>query len=41
MRSARSTDNPVAINELLPQDVKPEVDELDQAEAMSVARYLA
>jgi uncharacterized protein (DUF2252 family) len=41
MRSARLMDKPVVIRELLPQDIKLEVDELDQAEAMSVARYLA
>jgi uncharacterized protein (DUF2252 family) len=41
MRSARLMDKPVMIRELLPQDIKLEVDQLDQAEAMRVARYLA
>jgi uncharacterized protein (DUF2252 family) len=41
MRSARLMGKPVVIRELLPQDLKLEVETLAQSEAMDVARYLA
>jgi uncharacterized protein (DUF2252 family) len=41
MRSARLMDRSVVLRELLPQDIKLEVDEFEQEQAMSVARYLA
>lgn len=41
MRSARLMGHAVVVRELLPQDIKLEIEELDQNEAMSVARYLA
>jgi uncharacterized protein (DUF2252 family) len=41
MRADRLQDRPVVIRELLPQDIKLEIDQLSQAEAMDVARYLA
>jgi uncharacterized protein (DUF2252 family) len=41
MRSARLMDRAVVLRELLPQDIKLDVDELDQEQAMSVARHLA
>jgi uncharacterized protein (DUF2252 family) len=41
MRAGRLQDRSVVIRELLPQDLKLEIDQLTQAEAMDVARYLA
>jgi uncharacterized protein (DUF2252 family) len=41
MRSARLMDRSVVLRELLPQDIALEVDELEQQQAMNVARYLA
>lgn len=41
MRAARLMQKPVVIRELLPQDLKLEVETLAQSEAMDVARYLA
>jgi uncharacterized protein (DUF2252 family) len=41
MRSARLQDRSVVIRELLPQDLKLEIEEISQAEAMKVAFYLA
>jgi uncharacterized protein (DUF2252 family) len=41
MRSAMMLDKSVVIRELLPQDIKLEVESLSQDEAKSVARYLA
>ncbi len=41
MRAARIQDRSVVIRELLPQDIKLDVDQLSQSEAMEVARYLA
>jgi uncharacterized protein (DUF2252 family) len=41
MRADRLQDRSVVIRELLPQDIKLEIDQLSQAEAMDVARYLA
>ncbi|MFM0337080.1 DUF2252 domain-containing protein [Paraburkholderia fungorum] len=41
MRAERLQERSVVIRELLPQDIKLEVDQLSQAEAMDVARYLA
>ncbi|HTR09201.1 MAG TPA: DUF2252 family protein [Paraburkholderia sp.] len=41
MRAARMLDRAVVIRELLPQDLKLEVDELDREEARKVAFYLA
>jgi uncharacterized protein (DUF2252 family) len=41
MRAARMLDRAVVIRELLPQDLKLEIDELDQDEARKVAFYLA
>ena len=40
-RSARLMDGSVVLRELLPQDIKLEVDALEQEQAMNVARYLA
>jgi uncharacterized protein (DUF2252 family) len=41
MRADRLQERSVVIRELLPQDLKLEIDQLNQAEAMDVARYLA
>jgi uncharacterized protein (DUF2252 family) len=41
MRAGRLQDRPVVIRELLPQDIKLEIDQLTQTGAMDVARYLA
>jgi uncharacterized protein (DUF2252 family) len=41
MRSAKLQGRPVVLRELLPQDLKLEVDRIGQAEAMEVARYLS
>jgi uncharacterized protein (DUF2252 family) len=41
MRAARLQDRSVVIRELLPQDIKLEVEQISQAEAMAVAHYLA
>lgn len=41
MRADRLQDRSVVIRELLPQDIKLEIDQLSQTEAMDVARYLA
>ncbi|NKJ50836.1 hypothetical protein CIC12_29765 [Burkholderia sp. SG-MS1] len=41
MRADRVQDRSVVIRELLPQDIKLEIDQLSQSEAMDVARYLA
>jgi uncharacterized protein (DUF2252 family) len=41
MLAAKMSERPVVIRELLPQDLKLEVDQLTQAEAISAARYLA
>lgn len=41
MRADRLQNRSVVIRELLPQDIKLEVDQLNQTEAMDVARYLA
>jgi uncharacterized protein (DUF2252 family) len=41
MLAARLLDKAVIIRELMPQDLKIEVDRLDQQEAMTMARYLA
>lgn len=41
MLAARMSERSVVIRELLPQDLKLEVDQLTQAEAISAARYLA
>ncbi len=41
MRAARLLERSVVIRELLPQDIKLEVDQLSELEAMNVARYLA
>ena len=41
MRAERLQERSVVIRELLPQDIKLEIDQLTQAEAMDVARYLA
>jgi uncharacterized protein (DUF2252 family) len=41
MRAARMLDRAVVIRELLPQDLKLEIDELDREEARKVAFYLA
>jgi uncharacterized protein (DUF2252 family) len=40
MRAARLLDRAVVIRELLPQDLKLEIDSLDEKDAMKVARYL-
>ena len=41
MMAGRFGDRPVVIRELLPQDLKLEVDQLTQEEAVNAARYLA
>jgi uncharacterized protein (DUF2252 family) len=41
MRSATLQDRPVVLRELLPQDLKLEIEQLGQKEAMEVARYFA
>ena len=41
MRSQRLRDRPVVIRELLPPDIKLDIEQLTQTEAMEVARYLA
>jgi uncharacterized protein (DUF2252 family) len=41
MMAARLLDKPVVIRELMPQDLKIEIDGLTRQEAMSLARYLA
>ncbi|RKF44259.1 DUF2252 family protein [Paraburkholderia fungorum] len=41
MRAGRLQNRPVVIRELLPQDIKLEIDQLTQTGAMDVARYLA
>ena len=41
MRADRLQDRSVVIRELLPQDIKLEVEQISQGEAMDVARYLA
>nr|WP_224012994.1 DUF2252 family protein [Paraburkholderia tropica] len=41
MRAARMLDRAVVIRELLPQDLKLEIDELDENDARAVAFYLA
>ncbi|VXB41871.1 conserved hypothetical protein [Burkholderia sp. 8Y] len=41
MRSASMQGRPVILRELLPQDLKLEIEHIGQAEAMEVARYLA
>ena len=41
MRSARLQGRPVVVRELLPQDLKLEIDRIGQPEAMEVARYLS
>ena len=41
MAAARLLDRSVVLRELMPQDLKLEVDQLTQEEAMHVARYLA
>jgi uncharacterized protein (DUF2252 family) len=41
MRAARLLDRAVVVRELLPQDLKLEIEELDKDDAMTVARYLA
>jgi uncharacterized protein (DUF2252 family) len=41
MLAARLLDKAVIIRELMPQDLKIEVDRLTQQEAMTMARYLA
>jgi uncharacterized protein (DUF2252 family) len=41
MLSARLLDRSVFLRELLPQDLKVEIDQLDRGEAMRVARFLA
>jgi uncharacterized protein (DUF2252 family) len=41
MRSARLHGKSVVIRELLPQDIKLEIEQITQKEAMGVARYLA
>jgi uncharacterized protein (DUF2252 family) len=41
MLAARLLDKAVVIRELMPQDLKIEVDRLTQQEAMTMARYLA
>lgn len=41
MRAQRLQDRPVVIRELLPQDIKLDIEQLTQTEAMEVARYLA
>ena len=41
MRAATLLDRPVFVRELLPQDLKVEIDQLSHTEAMLAARYLA
>jgi uncharacterized protein (DUF2252 family) len=41
MRSATLQGRPVILRELLPQDLKLEIEQVDQKDAMAVARYLA
>jgi uncharacterized protein (DUF2252 family) len=41
MRSSTLQGRPVVLRELLPQDLKLEIDQVGQKEAMEVARYLA
>lgn len=41
MRAARLLDRGVVIRELLPQDMKLEIERLDKDDAMHVAHYLA
>ncbi|EIM99196.1 hypothetical protein WQE_20141 [Paraburkholderia hospita] len=41
MRSATLQDRPVVLRELLPQDLKLEIEQIGPKEAMEVARYLA
>ncbi|EJM97549.1 DUF2252 family protein [Herbaspirillum sp. YR522] len=41
MKSARILERPVFMRELLPQDLKLEIDHVSQAEALRAARYLA
>jgi uncharacterized protein (DUF2252 family) len=41
MRAHRLQDRSVVIRELLPQDIKLDIDQLTQTQAMEVARYLA
>jgi uncharacterized protein (DUF2252 family) len=41
MRSATLLDTPVIIRELLPQDLKLEIEHLDEEEAIKAARFLA
>lgn len=41
MRSATLQDRSVILRELLPQDLKLEIEQINQREAMEVARYLA
>jgi uncharacterized protein (DUF2252 family) len=41
MRAARLSDRAVVIRELLPQDLKLDIDQISQRDAMEVARYLA
>jgi uncharacterized protein (DUF2252 family) len=41
MRAATLHGRPVVLRELLPQDLKLEIEQIEQAEAMDVARYLA
>ncbi|MGB6468165.1 MAG: DUF2252 family protein, partial [Xanthobacteraceae bacterium] len=41
MMAARLLDKAVVIRELMPQDLKIEIDQLTRQEAMSLARYLA
>lgn len=41
MRATQLQDKPVILRELLPQDLKLEIEQISEAEAMKVARYLA
>lgn len=41
MRASRFLDRPVFVRELLPQDLKVEINQLTREEAMKVARFLA
>lgn len=41
MRAAQLQDRPVILRELLPQDLKLEIERISEAQAMEVARYLA
>lgn len=41
MRATQLQDKPMTLGELLPQDLKLEIEQISEAEAMKVARYLA